>query len=85
MGSTARRGCSVDSLPALLPLTERGFPTTMAFTLYRVEADYVIPRSDIVGPGWVCETKELADKLMANLQATRKDLTNFNLVIRHFG
>lgn len=56
----------------------------MAFTLYRVEADYAIPRSDIAGPGWVCETYDLAVALAVELKETRKDLTNVNIKVRHY-
>ena len=57
----------------------------MGFTLFRVEADYRIPRSDVVGPGWVCETEALALALMAELQETRSDLCNLQLITRHYG
>ena len=57
----------------------------MGFTLYRVEADYVIPRSDVVGPGWVCQTYDLAVALAVELRETRKDITNVNIKVRHYG
>ncbi|AGF91126.1 hypothetical protein S-CBP2_0003 [Synechococcus phage S-CBP2] len=57
----------------------------MGFTLYRIIADHVIPRADIAGEAWVCQTEELATKLMAELQETRTDLTNFQLITRHYG
>ena len=57
----------------------------MAFTLYRVEADYVISRSDVVGPGWVCDTAWEAQDLIDELRASRKDLRGFAIKACRYG
>ena len=57
----------------------------MAFTLYRVEADYVISRSDVVGPGWVCQTAWQAQDLVDELRASRKDLCRFVIKACRYG
>lgn len=56
-----------------------------AFTLYRVEADYVRPRADIAGPGWVCQSAWQAQDLVDELRATRKDLCNVVVKTCHYG
>ena len=56
----------------------------MGFTIYRVEADYVRPRADIAGPGWVCQTRELAEGLMQTLQ-DRQDLKNLRIREHRYG
>lgn len=52
----------------------------MSFELWRVEADHVPQRADIVGPAWVCQTEAQAVELAKTLWG-RSDLTNIS--IRH--
>ena len=41
----------------------------MSFELWRVEADYIPQRGDVVGPSWVCQTEAQAVELAAATEA----------------
>ena len=56
----------------------------MSFELWRVEADYIPQRGDVVGPGWICQTAEQANELALSLEG-RKDLTNISIRHRVYG
>jgi len=55
------------------------------FSLYRVTADYAVPRADVVGPGWTCQTYEQAVELAVELRETREDLENVLITVQQYG
>ena len=55
------------------------------FTLYRVDADYIEQRGNVIGPSWTCTTVEDANELAGQLWATRRDLTNISIQRRTYG
>lgn len=57
----------------------------MAFTLYRVTADYSPARPDAVGPGWVCDSYDEAVALAVDLKENRRDLDNVVIKVSHWG
>lgn len=57
----------------------------MAFSLYRVTADHVTPKGNVIGPGWTCQTLKEACDLMKELETGHRDLTNIQLTVRAYG
>ena len=56
----------------------------MSFTHYRVEADYLSMRGDVVGPGAVCRTPAEAREL-ARQWRNRSDLKDVRIIERRHG
>ena len=56
----------------------------MSFTNYRVDADYLSMRGDVIGPGAICRTMAEANEL-ADQWRGRSDLKNVRIIVRRYG
>ena len=56
----------------------------MSFTHYRVEADFLSIRGNVIGPGAVCRTMAEASELAVRWR-DRSDLKNVRINVRSYG
>jgi hypothetical protein len=56
----------------------------MIFTHYRVEADYLSMRGDVIGPGAICRTMAEAQEL-ADQWRGRSNLKNVRIIVKGYG
>jgi hypothetical protein len=56
----------------------------MPFTLYRVDADFINQRGDVLGPGFISESYLEASTQAIKWVNDRKDLTNIKISTVHF-